>query len=93
MFVNDALVSSHASTKRAQAKITFTLQNWLKQSPFLGVCVCVCVGGGGGGDLKVSNWLNIISNWILLHIIGFGIENKNRLKYCSNDGQGSWLKY
>ena len=43
MFVNDALVSSHASTKGAQAKITFTLQNWLKQSPLLGL------GGGGGG--------------------------------------------
>ena len=90
MFVNDALVSSHASTKGAQAKITFTLQNWLKQSPLLGL------GGGGRGagrDLKVSNWLNFISNWILMNIIGFGIENKNRLKYCSNDGQDSWLKY
>ena len=87
MFVNDALVSSHASTKRAQAKITFTLQNWLKQSPFLGVCVCVCVCVGGGGILKFR------IDWILLHIIGFGIENKNRIKYCSNYGQGSWLKY
>ena len=62
MFVNDALVSSHASTKRAQAKITFTLQNWLKQSPFLGVCVCVCVGGGGGGILKFR------IDWILFQI-------------------------
>ena len=67
MFVNDALVSSHASTKGAQAKITFTLQNWLKQSPLFGL------GGGGvggrGGILKFRiDWIlfRIEYSWILL---------------------------
>ena len=58
MFVNDALVSSHASTKGAQAKITFTLQNWLKQSPLLGLGG----GGGRGGILKFR------IDWILFRI-------------------------
>ena len=50
--------------------LSFTLQNWLIQSPLLSL-------GGGGEDLKSYGQLKFRIDWILFRIAYYWVWNRN----------------